>query len=73
MTDATAQFQGRASVDEQPLSSELEAHLCQLAALENYAEHGMYVKFSDEEALALETRALDLAIGESKEDEEARK
>lgn len=56
-----------------PLSTEVEAHLCQLAALENYAEHGMYVKFSDEEASALETKALDLALDDSKEDEEARK
>lgn len=67
-------MQGKAAerADDQ-LSSEIEAHLCQLAMMENYAAHGMYVKFSDEEARALEERSLQLAMEESKEDEEARR
>jgi len=50
---------------------EVEAHLCQLAMMENYASHPMYVKFSDEEADALEQRSLQLALEDSKADEEA--
>ncbi|KAK9918719.1 hypothetical protein WJX75_006260 [Coccomyxa subellipsoidea] len=42
-----------------------EAHLCQLAVLENFAEHGLYVKFSNEEAEQLEQEALALALAES--------
>lgn len=55
------------------LTPDAEAHLCQLAALENFADHGMFVKFSDEEAATLESKALDWALSESKEEEEARK
>lgn len=47
-----------------------EAHLCQLAALENYAEHGVFVKFGMEEAVQLEARALDLAVQQSTQDAE---
>lgn len=66
--------QGKAAggPDEQ-LDSEIEAHLCQLAMMENYASHGMYVKFSDDEARALEDRSLQLAIQESEIEEEARR
>ena len=42
-----------------------EAHLSQLAVLENFAEHGLYVKFSNEEAEELEREALALALEES--------
>ena len=42
-----------------------EAHLSQLAVLENFAEHGLYVKFSNEEAQQLEREALALALQES--------
>lgn len=47
-----------------------EAHLCQLAALENFAEHGVFVKFDVEEAVRLEARALDLAVQQSTQDAE---
>jgi len=46
---------------------EAEAHLSQLAVLENFATHGMYVKFTDEEAGALEGRALAIALAASKD------
>ena len=39
-----------------------EAHLCQLAAFENYAPHGMHVKFDFDEAAGLERSATDLAL-----------
>ena len=39
-----------------------EAHLCQLAAYENYAPHGMHVKFDHSEAASLERSATDLAL-----------
>lgn len=55
------------------LDSEVEAHLCQLAMMENYAAHLMYVKFSNEEATELEERSFQLALRESREDEEARR
>ena len=42
-----------------------EAHLSQLAVLENFAEHGLYVKFSNQEAEELEREALALALEES--------
>ena len=42
-----------------------EAHLSQLAVLENFAEHGLYIKFSNEEAEELEREALALALEES--------
>lgn len=42
-----------------------EAHLCQLAVLENFAENGLYVKFSNEEAEQLEQEALAIALAES--------
>ena len=42
-----------------------EAHLSQLAVLENFAEHGLYVKFSNDEAEELEREALALALEES--------
>ena len=51
----------------------MEAHLCQLAMLENYAEHSMYVKFSDEEASMLEDKALKLALTESKDEDDAKR
>ena len=41
--------------------------------MENYASHGLYVKFSDDEARALEERSLQLAMQESKADEEAKR
>ena len=50
-----------------------EAHLCQLAALENYAELGVFVKFGVEEAVQLEARALDLAVQQSAQDAELAK
>jgi len=46
---------------------EAEAHLSQLAVLENFAAHGMFVKFTDEEAAALEGRALAIALSASKD------
>ena len=46
---------------------EAEAHLSQLAVLENFAAHGMFVKFTDEEAGALEGRALAIALAASKD------
>jgi hypothetical protein len=39
-----------------------EVHLCQLAVFENFAEHGVYVKFTDEEAEQLEREAIALAL-----------
>ena len=39
-----------------------EAHLCQLAAFENFAPHGMHVKFDYDEAAHLERSATDLAV-----------
>ncbi len=36
--------------------------------LENYASHGMYIKFTDEEATALEREALDVALAASAAD-----
>ena len=36
--------------------------------LENYAAHGMYIKFTDEEASALEREALDVALAASAAD-----
>lgn len=39
-----------------------EAHLGQLAVFENYAPHGMHVKFDYSEAAALERSATDLAL-----------
>lgn len=42
-----------------------EAHLSQLAVLENFAEHGLYIKFSNQEAEELEKEALALALEES--------
>lgn len=36
--------------------------MCQLAALENAADHQVFIKFTDEEANALESRALSLAL-----------
>lgn len=39
-----------------------EVHLCQLAVFENFAEHGLYVKFTNEEAEQLESEALALAL-----------
>ena len=45
-----------------------EAHLSQLAVLENFAEHGLYVKFSNQEAEELEREALALALEESTQD-----
>ena len=66
--------QGRKSADlDVKLAPEVEAHLCQLAMLENYAEHSMYVKFSDEEASILESKALNLALTESKDEDEAKR
>ncbi|KAK9813949.1 hypothetical protein WJX73_006170 [Symbiochloris irregularis] len=50
-----------------------EAHLCQLAVFENYAEHGLFVKFGTEEAVRLEARALDLAVQQSTQDAELAK
>ena len=50
-----------------------EAHLCQLAALENFADHGIFVKFGAEEAVQLEARALDLAVQQSAQDAELTK
>lgn len=50
-----------------------EAHLCQLAVFENYAEHGLFVKFETEEAVRLEARALDLAVQQSTQDAELTK
>lgn len=67
-------MQGKGKVpDDIPVTPEIEAHLCQLAMMENYAAHGMYVKFSDNEARALEERSIALAIEESRLDEEARR
>lgn len=67
-------FQGKFGTKEDlHLEPEIEAHLCQLAAFENYADHGMVIKFSDAEASSLETRALDMALDESNAEEEARK
>ena len=54
----------------EPLHPVAEAHLCQLAAFENYAQHGMFVKFGPEEAVRLEARALDLAVQQSTQDAE---
>jgi hypothetical protein len=42
-----------------------EVAISQLAVLENFAEHGLYVKFDDSEAAALETQALEHALRES--------
>jgi hypothetical protein len=42
-----------------------EVHLSQLAVQENFAEHGVYVKFSNDEAEQLEREALALALAES--------
>ena len=39
-----------------------EAHLCQLAAFENYAPHGLHVKFDFEEAVSLERSATETAV-----------
>lgn len=50
-----------------------EAHLSQLAVLENFAEHGLYVKFSNEEAQQLEREALALALQESAQEAGARR
>ena len=50
-----------------------EAHLCQLAALENFADHGVFVKFGMDEAVQLEARALDLAVQQSAQDAELTK
>lgn len=65
-------WQGKGAEKGDPrLDSEAEAHLCQLAMMENFAAHGMYVKFSDDEARNLEERSIQLAIRESKDEEEA--
>ncbi len=42
-----------------------EVAISQLAVLENFAEHGLYVKFDDSEAAALEKQALEHALRES--------
>lgn len=39
-----------------------EAHLCQLAAFENFAPHGLHVKFDFDEAIDLERSATELAL-----------
>ncbi len=39
-----------------------EVHMCQLAALENTADHPVFIKFTDSEAGVLEERALQLAL-----------
>eukprot|EP00884_Botryococcus_braunii_P004662 jgi/Botrbrau1/14197/Bobra.0291s0003.2 len=50
-----------------------EVHMCQLAALENAADHQILIKFTDDEAGALETRALTLALELSVLDAEQRR
>ena len=42
-----------------------EVAISQLAVLENFAEHGLYVKFDNAEAAALEEQALAQALRES--------
>lgn len=51
--------------DRVSLDDDIEAHLCQLAMMENYANHDMYVKFTQEEASALEEKVLEYALTES--------
>lgn len=42
-----------------------EVAISQLAVLENFAQHGLYVKFDDGEAAALEEQAVAHALRES--------
>ena len=68
-------WQGRSlrrdSVSSLKLDDDMEAHLCQLAALENYADHEMFIKFTEDESTALEVKVLEYAIAESLAEEKA--
>ena len=55
-----------------PLSGRDESHVAQLAAMENYAGHGMYVDVPDAEARALEEAALRYAMEQSQQESAAR-
>ena len=55
-----------------PLSGRDESHVAQLAAMENYAGHGMYVDVPDAEARALEEAALRYAMEQSQQEAAAR-
>ena len=55
-----------------PLSGRDESHVAQLAAMENYAGHGMYVDVPDAEARALEESALRYAMEQSQQEAAAR-
>ena len=55
-----------------PLSGRDESHMAQLAAMENYAGHGMFVDVPDAEARALEEAALRHAMEQSQQEAAAR-
>lgn len=55
------------------MEAEIEFHLCQLAMMENYASHKMYVKFTEAEVAELEEKVLSFAFDESIADLEAEK